>query len=1407
MHSHSLPFRPFSRLFRLCVPVFAFLLLLCPSLAGADPVSAVPASEESAVVAPPPAVQEALQAVVEQTTPETPVEQPVQTGALPAVPGEANPASTQMNAEVPLQMAWLLDPKGTHTLGEVLSPGLQKDFTPYQPETLPHHAGTLWMRLVPDGKVPVFPLVLDLNTRIADQLPGTPQVWLARSGETAGTPVRPANDGLYPLPNPLPEHTDIYIRVNGIPAPGFVPLLRDAASLTIVDNLGSQPQLVLLAVLLFLCLLRGVAERREWRMWAALYIAAVWVQAFWGLPTTPAGEVSRWDMPGLLAPGVALLILPHVGRHMMRTRHHAPFIDMQFVLLALLGIVISVAPLVPGYTWTLQFLPLWPLFMLLLLPGTFAACLRRLPGAKRFFLICLLPPLGMLALFPLSRLLPDWLIAMLPHALDGFMTPGVVSLIPLTFLTLSALMAALSPSPKPLPAPNSRTSRETPKTGRAGVAALELGGFPNDPAPSGDRLPSLSIEPEGLAIAAFPTPKPAPARVQPEPTATAKPRKPDNLPYPQALQAPLSAGMVEESLRAPLDALLRAISAVDQSPLSAEARRRTDALGVAGRNLATAIGNMGKGAPAPDELRKERFDLNQLLLETHEAVANLAESKNLGLSWFTAPHLPRYYEGHRAQLADVLALLVESAVLATERGMVQIRAQRLPESTDPGHLLFTVSDTGCGMPPLGRSTLALVRAWELVGPDGELVSLESGPKGTTVSFSMRLAARVTEPQPVPAAEPDKDNLSRLPVSSLRIIVVSSLPANRQMLSFYLDELPHEIIEARSAEEAQTLYRRAPGALLIFDDDMPEEAIGSAVAAIRIFEGEHNFPLASILALVNSSEQIDSLRRAGCTHFLKKPITRKDLRHLTLRLAPVSRRFKDTDETPAAPKPNPKAPKQPAATSGPAKPKPVDLPDLPTPKAEQPAASAKTGLLGKLLSPFLKQKPAPERPAAPAVKPEEEPVVVLTEKAEKPKLSSVGEPMPIAKTDAALKETKRPSRPNPLEERAKHTPSRSTAPSNAAEWVGEPMPIITKPAPTERPEGPAARETPAMPTQEPSAVSPKPARTPAPEAEPVPAAGADEWVGEPMPITKPLSLEPEKPASTPQTEPANPVRSPLTLAMEPDEEPLTLTSQAEPAREETPLSLDEPLLLGEPLDGAPRVLDGDALLLDTPVAEAETEALSLDGLEVEKPSQPVITLTEPLRSPAEPAKVPAAEPPLPDLFGDVSPAVPESAARSLLDEAERLAPCEQGSRPAPASGGLHIEDIVELGEPVAPVEPERPAAPAPEAPQASRSVSPETNPSEEPQDEASDEAIHSLLADLDAALDRAIRGEQSGDAQAVCEAAAHIGRLAEAYDLRVLDDPARCLEEAACSGNMDEVAQLMPDLVAVINKNRASFEEQ
>ena len=237
---------------------------------------------------------------------------------------------------------------------------------------------------------------------------------------------------------------------------------------------------------------------------------------------------------------------------------------------------------------------------------------------------------------------------------------------------------------------------------------------------------------------------------------------------------------------------------------------------------------------------------------------------------------------------------------------------------------------------------------------------------------------------------------------------------------------------------------------------------------------------------------------------------------------------------------------------------------------------------------------------------------------------------------------------------------------------------------------------------------------------------------------------------------------------------------------------------------------------------------------------VINLTEPVRkpTPAQPAEKDA---PIPDLFGDARPA-PQPGPRSLLDEAACLAPCGQGSRPTASTNELAIDDIVELGVPVAPViqpatekdtalpEPQEDTLPhvlpagdgeaaAQEQPGPAIPETPEQEPAlptkdgqkgplqdAEQESEASDEAIRALLTELDEALERAIQGEQSGDAQMVCQAAAHIGRLAEIYDLRVLDDPARCLEEVACSGNMDEIVQLMPDLVSAINRNRASFEE-
>ena len=268
------------------------------------------------------------------------------------------------------------------------------------------------------------------------------------------------------------------------------------------------------------------------------------------------------------------------------------------------------------------------------------------------------------------------------------------------------------------------------------------------------------------------------------------------------------------------------------------------------------------------------------------------------------------------------------------------------------------------------------------------------------------------------------------------------------------------------------------------------------------------------------------------------------------------------------------------------------------------------------------------------------VTKVTEKApEKPiKLSSVGEPMPISKAspEEAPAPRPRPERPNPLEERAKHMPAQSSAPTNAAEWVGEPMPITKK---QDDDQGLAKQvEAPLeMPTQEKEAEKrPAPEHASAPQrseaATPlntVPDLNLDEWVGEPTPIIKPLpvsaplpapeeaplTLEPEQKVSPKKRD-----NAPLTLAPT-DDAPLTLTAQTDKA--------DEPLMLGTPLPDKKSSLSNDVLMLDEPLGNQPE--LSLAGLGLE-PQAEVINLTEPVRkpTPAQPAEKDA---PIPDLFGD------------------------------------------------------------------------------------------------------------------------------------------------------------------------------
>lgn len=960
MVSGVLPLRAFLK--PLTGLILVFLLIGQAAAARIEPSAALPP-----LSAPP-------------STPTTDSEAPAATESLKAAAPQSG-----MKALFP-ELEWQLDPVGKLLPDEMLSPTQQNAFTLFHFTALPRETGVFWFRFRPNiaQEQARQEWMLDLNSRVSGQLPEGTRVFVAPPGAVTLTELKAAFPGLYSLPGSAIDGT-IFIRTAGSPGPGFAPVLRESATLNILDSDGPVWIRTLLGLCLFLCLIRGLAERREWRMWAALFVGAALVQVFWGLPGTHNGLVNLMDLPGLLAPGVALLILPHVGRHLMRSRTLAPGLDVQLILLTLPGLLFSLVPLFPGYAWTLRFLPLWPAGMLLLLPSLAYAALRKLPGVRGFFFVCLFPPLGLVSMLPGA--FPFTVPLLSPEALESLQ-----ALLPWAGLCVSAVLVAAMPTPKAATA-SSRTSRtrtaaRRQSSGKDSGAAVSVANTPLELTSA-----SVSFEPASLSSAG------------------------------DTSSDALRLDLLEKQLRVPLDTILNELSILDQIVTSRESRRHLETLAGAARKLTRQIGSAV--SPPSSEVpsappSSEIFDLRRTLRAAHDAVAEKAESRNLSLSWYAAPHLAQYYQGDTSTLLHTLIALAESSVRATDRGMVQLRVQRVPASNDPGQLLFTVTDTGSGAPPFGRTSMALVRAWELAAADGGSLSMESSPAGTSIAFSVRLQAVQSdglETAPVVRRTPSRRRGT--PFNALRILVISDVPGTRQLLAYYLDELPHEVIEARSAAEALSMYSHTPGALLIFDGDLPEEDIVHAVAEIRAIEGEQNYPLASILALVIDEEQADRLLRAGCTHVLHKPLSRTELRQSALRLAPL-------------PKKRSLPPRSSAAS-------PAAVKDAAQPSED---GSRKLSKQPESLLPPLNPAPPQGRgiPSVPS----------------KPVFSNVGEPMPIPKTtDSGTEDRQRDKATgragSEYFSNCSKAPARSTVPAPACsgtftdpvEWVGEPMPVAAK----------------------------------------------------------------------------------------------------------------------------------------------------------------------------------------------------------------------------------------------------------------------------------------------------------------------------------------------------------------------------
>ncbi|MDR2573643.1 MAG: hypothetical protein LBC94_04765 [Desulfovibrio sp.] len=695
-------------------------------------------------------------------------------------------------------LEYYLDESGEMDEKEISALHISQLFQSIDIKNLPRETGALWLRFtlapLPEG-IRSSPLFLDWG----DSVPGLPT--LKRK--------------ILPLPTAGKEPQVCLIRLDGMPGPWFAPVLRTAENIADNREMPSRSAgMLALAVVMLLCLLRCLAEKGQWRIWAAAYAGTALLQAFLGLPAVDHGRIEMNNLVAALAPGLALMLFSHVGRRL--TGIHNRSLSIQFFLLSLPGAALALFPLVPDCAWITRYFEIWPLGTLLCAPSALFAVMAGIPCAGRFLLGCLLPPL-----FTAAGLL-----------LAGSDIPtNLLASAPLWGTAISAMLIATTAAPA---AEAAKLNRKNSGSRGDNVEHASGADIYNLEEPLGD--PNLRL---------------IPAHTDKERTIEEKELAHDRSDF-------LSQTLVEEAIRLPLERLMREGAALEHCALPPAVRQYVENMLSAGREMANVVSNPIETLQNPSPKPHTVFNLQHLMRNAHDCVAPTAKTTGIGLAWYMPPHLGHMYEGEAEELDGTLRMLLESAVRATRHGAVHFSVKRVPESADPGHLLFTIEDTGSGMPPHDRSSLALTRAWELAGSHNGFLGVECSPRGATIAFTLRMKCRED------AIEENKDKA--LP----HVIIAAESAVDRQLLSHILKSLPCKSSEARSLHEALLLHKADPAPLFILhgrfaDATAPllQQFTDVATAAL--------LPFCKILGITRDDSRWDAMAQEGFTHALLEPV--------------------------------------------------------------------------------------------------------------------------------------------------------------------------------------------------------------------------------------------------------------------------------------------------------------------------------------------------------------------------------------------------------------------------------------------------------------------------------------------------------------------------------------------------------
>ncbi|MGH8520480.1 MAG: response regulator [Gammaproteobacteria bacterium] len=353
---------------------------------------------------------------------------------------------------------------------------------------------------------------------------------------------------------------------------------------------------------------------------------------------------------------------------------------------------------------------------------------------------------------------------------------------------------------------------------------------------------------------------------------------------------------MSHEIRTPLNAIIGMGELLRETPLTRVQKRYVGVFKKAGEALLALVNDILDLSKIEAEqlvLEKVPFNLRTLIEEAADIYALRADEKDLELLCHIGADVPAQVKGDAARLRQILLNLIGNAIKFTHKGEVVVKVSSNPDISDPYRLLFSVEDTGIGIPAdnigtifdsfsqadssttrkYGGTGLGLTISKRLVELMGGWIRAESVEgKGSVLSFAISLGS-APEPRARIATDASFD------LKDVRVLIIDDNSTNRLILREVLTVQGALVSEAHGGAEGIQAFREASRmgqdyGVVITDCHMPEVDGFAVVKALRIAGGS-----CKTILMVSSSQLSSDMSTAsalGIGAYLIKPVKSVEL---------------------------------------------------------------------------------------------------------------------------------------------------------------------------------------------------------------------------------------------------------------------------------------------------------------------------------------------------------------------------------------------------------------------------------------------------------------------------------------------------------------------------------------------------